>query len=155
MRAVLSVEAGECSPAALDLHPGNPATLGRNRDNSLVIRDDLASRLHAKVYFQDGKWFVRDFGLNGTRVNDVRVTGAVPLIDGSVVQIGECRLKFSTVTSASTPISAGTDSPRRGKADPGLVTRMAPQPPPIPVVPLAPARKPEAVVATRAIPVQD
>src|SRR5262249_22724727 len=106
MRAVLSVESG---PTALDVPPGSPATLGRNRDNSLVIRDDLASRLHAKVYFQDGKWFVRDFGLNGTRVNDIRVAGAVPLADGSVVQIGECRLKFSTVTSATTPMTGGVE----------------------------------------------
>ena len=26
-------------------------------------------RLHAKIYFEDGRWHVRDFGLNGTRVD--------------------------------------------------------------------------------------
>ena len=149
MRAVLSVESGECSPTALDLHPGSPATLGRNRDNSLVIRDDLASRLHAKVYFQDGKWFVRDFGLNGTRVNDIRVAGAVPLADGSVVQIGECRLKFSTVTSG-TPVTGGPDALRRLKPDAGSSVR--PLPPP--AVTMPPGRKAD-IGPTKAIPPQE
>ncbi|HEY2784822.1 MAG TPA: sigma 54-interacting transcriptional regulator [Fimbriiglobus sp.] len=156
MRAVLSVEAGECTPSALDLHPGSPVTLGRNKDNSIVIRDDLASRLHAKVYFQDGKWFVRDFGLNGTRVNDLRVTGAVPLVEGSVIQIGECRLKFSAVAAMPTPMNTGTDGVRRMKLDPSAVVR-SPAPAAPPAVPMPLTRKPgaDAFAATRAVAVQE
>src|SRR5262245_61959696 len=150
MRAVLSVESGECSTTALDLHPAIPASLGLNRDNSHFIRYYLASRLHAKVYFQDGKWFVRDFGLNGTRVNDIRVAGAVPLADGSVVQIGECRLKFSTVTSAATPMTGNPDALRRLKPDAGSSVR--PLPPP--AIAMPPGRKAEAV-PTKAIPPQE
>ncbi len=159
MRAVLSVENGERTPNALDLHPGCPATLGRNRDNSIVIRDDLASRLHAKVYFQDGNWFVRDFGLNGTRVNDIRVAGAVPLADGSVVQIGECRLKFTAVVAAPTPMTPGVVGVRRLKVDPSVTPR-PPIPPdrPSPAVAITPQTRksaPEGFGATRAIPVQE
>ena len=69
MRTRLTVEAGDCTPAPLDLPPGRPATLGRSRDNTVVVRDELSSRLHAKVYFEDGQWHLRDFGLNGTRVD--------------------------------------------------------------------------------------
>jgi len=50
MRARLNVEAGECLPPTLDLFPGQPITLGRSRDNTLVLRDELASRLHAKIF---------------------------------------------------------------------------------------------------------
>ncbi len=49
MRARLTLEGGECLPQALDLFPGQPVTLGRSRDNTVVLRDELASRLHAKI----------------------------------------------------------------------------------------------------------
>src|SRR6187397_2857611 len=94
MRARLTLEGGDCHPPTLDLSPGQPITLGRSRDNTLVLRDELASRLHAKIYFEDGRWHVRDFGLNGTRVDNSRVNGSAELADGQRVKIGEVVLKF-------------------------------------------------------------
>jgi Nif-specific regulatory protein len=95
MRARLTLEGGECLPPTLDLSPtGQPVTLGRSRDNTVVLRDEMASRLHAKIYFEDGQWHVRDFGLNGTRVDGVRVNGSIELADGQRVKIGEVVLKF-------------------------------------------------------------
>ena len=95
MRARLTLEGGECVPPTLDLSPaGQPVTLGRSRDNTVVLRDEMASRTHAKIYFEDGRWHVRDFGLNGTRVDGHRVNGAVELSDGQRVKIGEVVLKF-------------------------------------------------------------
>jgi len=96
MRARLTLEAGECLPPALDLTPDHPVTLGRSRDNSVVLRDDLASRLHAKIYFEDGRWHVRDFGLNGTRLDGSKISGAADLADGRRIKIGDVVLKFST-----------------------------------------------------------
>lgn len=115
MRARLTLEAGDCTPASLDLLPGQPATVGRSRDNSLILRDDLASRLHAKIYFEDGRWVVRDFGLNGTRVGGSRVSGSTALNDGAVIQVGDTRLRFALVSSGDSvtkiPIGAvGTKS---------------------------------------------
>lgn len=96
MRARITVEAGDCSPPVLDLFPGQPVTLGRSRDNTVVVRDELASRLHAKIYFEDGQWHLRDFGLNGTRVDDAPVNGSLILGDGAAISIGEVRLRFLT-----------------------------------------------------------
>jgi Nif-specific regulatory protein len=101
MHARLTLEAGDAHPTVLDVLPGQPATLGRSRDNGLVIKDDLASRLHAKVYHEDGRWFVRDFGLNGTKVNGVRVSGSAELSDGAIIQVGETRLRFALLTEAA------------------------------------------------------
>ncbi len=101
MRARLSVDTGEGAPITFELAPGQPATLGRSRDSSVVIKDDLASRLHAKVYFEDGRWVVRDFGLNGTKVNGSKVTGATELNDGSVIQIGEAVVRFQTLAGST------------------------------------------------------
>ena len=94
MRTRLTVETGECLPPALDLSPGQTVTLGRSKDNTVVVRDELASRLHAKVYCEDGRWFLRDFGLNGTRVDGARVSGAAELVDGRQIKIGETVLQF-------------------------------------------------------------
>jgi Nif-specific regulatory protein len=95
MRARLTLEGGDCVPPSLDLSPtGQPVTLGRSRDNTVVLRDELASRLHAKIYFEDGRWHVRDFGLNGTRVDGQRVNGACELNDGQRVKIGDVVLRF-------------------------------------------------------------
>jgi two-component system, NtrC family, response regulator HydG len=96
MYARLIAENGDCSPALLDLSPAQPATLGRSRENAIVVRSDMVSRLHAKVYYDEGRWMLRDFGLNGTRVGGRRISGAIPLDDGSVIQLGEVSLRFVT-----------------------------------------------------------
>ncbi len=101
MYARLIVEAGDCTPPTVDLSPDRPATVGRSRENALVVRSDLASRLHCKVYHDDGRWVVRDFGLNGTKLNGGRVTGAATLTDGAIIAIGDIRLRFCAATVAS------------------------------------------------------
>ncbi|QJW96594.1 sigma 54-interacting transcriptional regulator [Frigoriglobus tundricola] len=110
MRARLTLEGGDCVPSSLDLSPtGQPVTLGRSRDNTIVLRDELASRLHAKIYFEDGRWHVRDFGLNGTRVDGQRVNGSIELADGQRVRIGEVVLKI--VLEPKTPPRPVKDAP--------------------------------------------
>jgi two-component system, NtrC family, response regulator HydG len=99
MRARITLEAGECLPQTLELTPGQPITLGRSRDNTIVLRDELASRLHAKIFFEDGRWHLRDFGLNGTRIDGARVNGAVELSDGRKIKIGDVVLRFGTEVS--------------------------------------------------------
>lgn len=131
MRARLCVESGEGAPSTFDLAPGQPATLGRSRDSSVVIKDDLASRLHAKVYFEEGRWVVRDFGLNGTKVNGSKVTGATELNDGSVIQIGDAVVRFQTLAGSTVtppPLARGTETiPLNGKGP----DRRTPPPEPV------------------------
>ena len=113
MYARLIVEAGDCNPPAVDLSPDRPATVGRSRENTLVVRSDLSSRLHCKVYHDDGRWVVRDFGLNGTRLNGGRVTGAATLTDGALISIGDIRLRFAAGAGgpAATPPPASFEPP--------------------------------------------
>ncbi|HEY1186649.1 MAG TPA: sigma 54-interacting transcriptional regulator [Gemmata sp.] len=127
MRARLTLEGGECIPPTLDLSPtGQPVTLGRSRDNTIVLRDEMASRTHAKIYFEDGRWHVRDFGLNGTRVDGLRVSGATELTDGQRVKIGEVVLKFLLEPKApprTLPVrEAPVTMPNRAPGDPGQTT---------------------------------
>lgn len=112
MFARLVVESGDCVPTLLDLQPDQPVTLGRSRDNSMVIKDDMVSRLHAKVYCDAGRWVLRDFGLNGTKLAGNRINGATELSDGSFIEFGDVRLRF--ILTASPPPSPSTDTPIPG-----------------------------------------
>lgn len=127
MRARLTVESGDCAPNTLELVPGNTVIIGRSRDNSFVIRDDLVSRLHAKVYFEDGKWYVRDFGLNGSKLAGGKLEGAGELTEGAELQIGNTRFRF-TVGTVLPPaaVSDATPNPLAASAalDPARMTRI-------------------------------
>ncbi|OWK45182.1 sigma 54-interacting transcriptional regulator [Fimbriiglobus ruber] len=131
MLARLVLETGDAVPTALDLSPAHPATLGRGRENAIVIRCDIVSRLHAKIYFDDNRWVIRDFGLNGTRVNGVRVNGAVDLDDGSVLQIGDVQFVFTvgTMTGPKTMMLPAVEAEVAAPASSGGAARRGTPPP--------------------------
>lgn len=132
MRARLTVLSGECTPASVDLVPGMTVTIGRSRDNVFVVRDDLVSRLHAKVYFEDGKWLIRDFGLNGTKLAGQKLDGAVELKDAVEMSVGHVRFKYTVGPAAAAngpsapPLTATAVGTPSGVAEARNLTR--PQP---------------------------
>jgi two-component system, NtrC family, response regulator HydG len=102
MIARLAVVDGEARPNVIDLTPDRPISIGRSRDNSIVLpREEHASRLHARVYYEDGHWLLRDFGMNGTRIDDCRVNQVAELSDGNEIRIGEVRFRFVIQTGSA------------------------------------------------------
>src|SRR5579859_808200 len=95
MRARLTIETGEARPGELELEPDQSASLGRSRDNTIVLRSEHASRLHAKVFCENDRWFIRDFSLNGTLLNGERVPQQAELQHGQEIRVGEIRLRFT------------------------------------------------------------
>lgn len=66
-----------------------PLTIGRSRENGLVIRDDYTSTHHAKLLLWDDGWVIQDLdSTNGTYLDDERVTVPTPVPVGSTVRIG-------------------------------------------------------------------
>ncbi len=54
---------------------------------------EYISRQHAKIYPQNGQWFVADLdSTNGTFLNNNRVTQPMPLRDGDTVALGIVKL---------------------------------------------------------------
>lgn len=110
MKARLTIEAGDARPEQLELEPTQAASLGRSRDNTVVLRSEHASRLHCKVFFEEGRWQIQDFGMNGTLVNGERVHQRANLEHGQEIRVGEIRLRFtldgqSTSTHSARAIS--------------------------------------------------
>ncbi|HEX2927002.1 MAG TPA: FHA domain-containing protein [Ruminiclostridium sp.] len=53
---------------------GNKLTIGRNRNNQMVLPSRAVSNFHAKIYFEDGRYMVEDLdSTNGTYVNGSRI----------------------------------------------------------------------------------
>lgn len=62
------LEEGESVPI------GNKLTIGRNRNNQMVLPSRAVSNFHAKIYFEDGRYMVEDMeSTNGTYVNGNRI----------------------------------------------------------------------------------
>ncbi len=77
------------------LQPGQRCTLGRANTNRIVLKDELASRDHAEVYFAEQRWRLRDLkSLNGTRINDAVLDAEWELSPGDEFQIGKSRYIF-------------------------------------------------------------
>jgi len=76
---------------SLALPPGDGArvVVGRSPDCDCVVPEDCASRRHAEIWREGGRWFLRDLGSrNGTRVNGMRVAGRVEIRAGDRVSLG-------------------------------------------------------------------
>jgi hypothetical protein len=70
--------------------------IGRNPESTLVLSDDYASGRHARIFPQDGDWYVEDLdSTNGTFVGQQRVTSdPVKLPVGSTMRIGTTVLEL-------------------------------------------------------------
>src|SRR5206468_4245915 len=56
----------------------------------IVLKDELASRDHAEVYFAEDRWRLRDLkSLNGTRINGEALDSEWELSPGDEFQIGK------------------------------------------------------------------
>jgi two-component system, NtrC family, response regulator HydG len=96
MRAQLTIVKGEGTPAIYEMDPARPVTIGRSRDNTIVLQDERASRLHVNIHFEGGQWLLSDnHTLNGTRIGSTPVEEPTVLRDGLEFDIAESRLKFN------------------------------------------------------------
>ena len=98
--AVLEVIRGELPEKIRFLRP-RPYTLGRARHNDVALNEPSISKLHARIDYVDGRFFVEDAGsLHGVYVNAAKIRRA-ELSPGAQVQLGNVTLKFSLLGSES------------------------------------------------------
>jgi pSer/pThr/pTyr-binding forkhead associated (FHA) protein len=93
-------------------------TIGRAPQSSIVIDNPAVSYNHAKIFWQDGAYYVQDLGsLNGTFLNGNRVTQA-PLSPGDTIAVGKHTVRFllERPGEAAEAVAAPALSPGAGVA---------------------------------------
>jgi serine/threonine protein kinase len=72
-------------------------TIGRTNGNNLIISGRTVSRRHARLWFDNGQWFLEDLqSANGTSVNNVRISyQPVALKDGDIINFGDEMVLFN------------------------------------------------------------
>ena len=70
-------------------------SMGRNRNNNIVIEDPCSSNFHAVVMRKKGNYYLSDMeSKNGTYHNDTKVTREVLLEKDDKIRIGNVEFKF-------------------------------------------------------------
>ncbi|WP_067779774.1 FHA domain-containing protein FhaB/FipA [Actinomyces vulturis] len=90
----LVITEGPLAGSTVPLTPSS-IVIGRSPSCTLVLDDDYASGRHARVFPQDGTWWVEDLGsTNGTMLGDSLITDTVELPIGVPLRIGQTRLEL-------------------------------------------------------------
>ncbi len=75
-------------------------TIGRTNGNDLIIIGRTVSRKHARLWFDNGRWFLEDLGsANGTLINGMRIVQPMMLNDGDVINFGDEVVTFNITYS--------------------------------------------------------
>ncbi len=75
-------------------------TIGRTNGNDLIINGKTVSRRHARLWFDNGRWYLADMqSANGTFVNSMRLQPNQPaaLSDGDVLNFGDEIVLFNII----------------------------------------------------------
>lgn len=98
---ILIVAGGPDKGRMYEVAEGQPTVLGREAQD-IRLSDRKASREHAKLWCEGGRWYLRDLdSKHGTFRNHERLQGQAPLADGDYVQIGNTVLVVVRMTPAS------------------------------------------------------
>nr|WP_017573210.1 FHA domain-containing protein [Nocardiopsis halotolerans] len=90
----LVVTQGSLKGTSVDLGV-QPILIGRAPDSTLVITDDYASGRHARVYSDNGRWFVEDLNsTNGTYLGQQKLNRPQPITVGQPIRIGKTVLEL-------------------------------------------------------------
>jgi hypothetical protein len=85
-------------------------TVGRTKNNDVVLADPLVSKFHAYFRQLDGAWLLADAGsVNGTRIGDVELPKRgqpQPIQWGERIAFGDCVLTFLDPAAAWTALRA-------------------------------------------------
>jgi pSer/pThr/pTyr-binding forkhead associated (FHA) protein len=79
-------------------------TIGRGEDNDIWLDDDLASRYHAELAWDNGRTYITDcYSLNGVFLNRRRIRGSTRIEAGELLEIGSQRFLFEKAEQPGAP----------------------------------------------------
>ena len=128
-------------------------TVGREDDNLISPIVDSISRHHARIFFKDSSWFVKDLdSTNGTFLNDKKIAQEERLSNGDKIRFGNAAAAHVDVTITFEVQAELKPLPPAASA-PVVPEKFAPAKPAVPEP--APAPKPAAPAPAPVPPVDD
>ena len=107
----LNILNGTYQGQTINVHSGDPVTIGRSSSLPVSILDPRMSRRHFCLVCTDSEWQVRDLGsLNGTFVNGDSVQQE-NLRQGDVVMAGDTKFQVSFPGGDCPPLAASKPAP--------------------------------------------
>ncbi len=75
---------------------GPTVNLGRAPENEVILPDDgYASADHAKIYWDQGRWWLEDLmSSNGTTVNDQLISAPWQLSPNDIIKVGRTTFRI-------------------------------------------------------------
>ena len=93
--ARLTIKNGQMGGRSYLFHQ-DMTTIGRTNGNDLIISGRTVSRRHARLWFDNGRWYLEDLqSANGTLVNNVRIYQPAQLNDGDLISFGDELVVFN------------------------------------------------------------
>ncbi|MBE6484788.1 MAG: FHA domain-containing protein [Actinomycetaceae bacterium] len=90
----LAVTGGPLAGTTLPLGQAS-IVVGRSPDSALVLDDTYSSSRHARIYHNDGQWWIEDLdSTNGTFVSGKRINAPTPLPPGASIVIGKTTMEL-------------------------------------------------------------
>ncbi len=94
--------------SSVSLSFGSKWSIGRDKDNTIVLPDHLVSRHHAVLQYSLGKFSLSDQGSsNGSFVNGVRITKSTVLANGDRLIMGSTEIDFQCPPKAVSKTDIG------------------------------------------------
>jgi pSer/pThr/pTyr-binding forkhead associated (FHA) protein len=95
MGQLVEQDTGEVFPLGFE-----PVSIGRHEDNDIILADPQASRHHAEIVMQGGRWVLSDLGsANGSYVNGQRIVGPQVLTHGDLVRVGQIQFQVEVAAA--------------------------------------------------------
>jgi len=101
LEATGNVELVVVESSVSELKPGDTFSfdretlIGRGNRNDIIISGSFASVRHARIYFEDGQYWLEDLkSTNGTLLNETRVNQPIVLANGDKIRIGGVIFQF-------------------------------------------------------------
>src|SRR5690349_10682355 len=86
---------------------------------NITVSDQSVSKRHARIFCKDGNWFLEDLkSVNGTVVNNRRITEPVPLSPGFVFALSKHQFEIVSLDGASASRQAMQRGGGNGESDP-------------------------------------
>ena len=106
---ILIVSSGPEKGRVYELHDDQTVVIGRDGAD-LQFTDEKMSRLHARLWCDGGRWYVRDLGSrHGTLRNHLDIEKHLqPLKDGDAIQFGRTTLVVARMSADALPPAAST-----------------------------------------------